>query len=125
MKCRICGTKASVNMRQHNMALCKEHYLEWVPVQTARFIKKYEMFTPEEKILVAVSGGKILYRFGIFSTGLATRRTACISVLESMRGYITRRNLNAWLKISQSSAGLNYMSSIYKKNIKKPFLLLP
>jgi uncharacterized protein (TIGR00269 family) len=45
-------------MRQHKLALCKEHYLEWVPEQTERFIKKYQMFTHEEKILVAVSGGK-------------------------------------------------------------------
>ena len=45
-------------MRQHKLALCKEHYLEWIPEQTGRFIKKYEMFTREEKILVAVSGGK-------------------------------------------------------------------
>ena len=58
MKCRKCGEKASVNMRQHKLALCKEHYLEWVPEQTERFIKKYEMFTHDEKILVAVSGGK-------------------------------------------------------------------
>ncbi len=58
MKCRKCGAKASVNMRQHKLALCKEHYLEWVPEQTERFIKKYNMFTRDEKILVAVSGGK-------------------------------------------------------------------
>ena len=45
-------------MRQHKLALCKEHYLEWVPEQTERFIKKYNMFTRDEKILVAVSGGK-------------------------------------------------------------------
>src|SRR5512147_673299 len=77
MKCRVCGGKASVNMRQHTMALCKEHYLEWVPAQTARMIKKYEMFTPNEKILVAVSGGKdslslwdILQRLGYQADGL-------------------------------------------------------
>ena len=58
MKCKKCGAKASVNMRQHKLALCKEHYLEWVPEQTERFIKKYEMFSQHEKILVAVSGGK-------------------------------------------------------------------
>jgi len=58
MKCKKCGAKASVNMRQHKLALCKEHYLDWVPEQTERFIKKYGMFTHEEKILVAVSGGK-------------------------------------------------------------------
>jgi uncharacterized protein (TIGR00269 family) len=77
MKCRKCGEKASVNMRQHKLALCKEHYLEWVPEQTERFIKKYEMFTKGEKILVAVSGGKdslalwdILVRLGYQADGM-------------------------------------------------------
>jgi tRNA-5-methyluridine54 2-sulfurtransferase len=77
MKCKKCGEKASVHMRQHKLALCKDHYLEWIPEQTERFIKKYEMFTPEEKILVAVSGGKdslalwdILHRLGYQADGL-------------------------------------------------------
>ncbi len=77
MKCKKCGGKASVNMRQHKLALCKEHYLEWIPEQTERFIKKYHMFTRGEKILVAVSGGKdslslwdILARLGYQADGL-------------------------------------------------------
>src|SRR5512140_1195009 len=77
MKCKMCGGKASVNMRQHHMALCKDHFLEWIPAQTARFIKKYRMFAPDEKILVAVSGGKdslslwdILQRLGYQADGL-------------------------------------------------------
>jgi uncharacterized protein (TIGR00269 family) len=77
MKCRTCGQKAAVNMRQHKLALCKDHYLEWIPEQTARFIKKYWMFGHDEKILVAVSGGKdslslwdILWRLGYKADGL-------------------------------------------------------
>ena len=77
MKCKKCGGKASVNMRQHKLALCKEHYLEWIPEQAERFIKKYEMFTRQEKILVAVSGGKdslalwdILVQLGYQADGL-------------------------------------------------------
>ena len=77
MKCRKCENKASVHMRQHKLALCKEHYHEWVPEQTERFIQKYEMFTPDEKILVAVSGGKdslslwhILVKLGYQADGL-------------------------------------------------------
>ena len=58
MKCRTCGQKAAVNMREHKLALCKEHFLEWVPAQTERFIEKYGMFGRNEKVLVAVSGGK-------------------------------------------------------------------
>ncbi|MCK6582547.1 MAG: adenine nucleotide alpha hydrolase family protein [Anaerolineales bacterium] len=77
MKCKKCGEKASVNMRQHRMALCSEHFLEWIPEQTERFIKKYNMFVRNEKILVAVSGGKdslslwdILVRLGYNADGL-------------------------------------------------------
>jgi len=58
MKCKKCGVKAAINMRQHKLALCKKHYLDWIPAQTQRFIEKYEMFSPKDKILVAVSGGK-------------------------------------------------------------------
>jgi uncharacterized protein (TIGR00269 family) len=77
MKCRKCGQKAVVNMRQHRLALCKDDYLEWLPEQTERFIRKYSMFERHEKILVAVSGGKdslslwdLLVRLGYQVDGL-------------------------------------------------------
>jgi uncharacterized protein (TIGR00269 family) len=64
-------------MPQHHLGLCKEHFLDWIPDQTERFIKKYAMFTREQKILVAVSGGKdslslwdILQRLGYQADGL-------------------------------------------------------
>jgi uncharacterized protein (TIGR00269 family) len=77
VKCRKCGEKATINMRQHKLALCQEHYLEWVPEQTQRFIQKYDMFTPDQRVLVAVSGGKdslalwdVLLRLGYQADGL-------------------------------------------------------
>jgi len=77
MKCRKCGQKAAVNMRQHKLALCKDDYLAWLPEQTERFILKYGMFSHEERILVAVSGGKdslslwdLLVRLGYNADGL-------------------------------------------------------
>jgi uncharacterized protein (TIGR00269 family) len=77
MRCRKCGQKAVINMRQHRLSLCKEHYLEWIPEQTERFIKKYEMFNHHENLLVAVSGGKdslalwdVLWRLGYKVDGL-------------------------------------------------------
>ena len=58
MKCRKCGETAVINMRQHKLALCGDHFLEWLPEQVQRFIEKYEMFTHDDRILMAVSGGK-------------------------------------------------------------------
>lgn len=77
MKCRRCGGKAAVHMRQHKLALCKEHFPEWIREQTERFIQKYRMFRRDERILVAVSGGKdslslwdILWKLGYQADGL-------------------------------------------------------
>jgi len=77
MRCRKCGQKAVINMRQHKLALCKPHYLDWIPEQTQRFVEKYKMFGPDDRLLVAVSGGKdslalwdILDRLGYHADGL-------------------------------------------------------
>jgi len=45
-------------MREHKLALCAAHYLEWFQSQTLRSIRKYDMAAPGARILVAVSGGK-------------------------------------------------------------------
>ena len=45
-------------MRQHKLALCKDHFLAWVCDQTERNIQKYKLFPKNANVLVAVSGGK-------------------------------------------------------------------
>lgn len=58
MKCKKCGGLAVINMRQHRLRLCADHFVEWFVSMTQRTIEKYKMFTPTDKALVAVSGGK-------------------------------------------------------------------
>jgi uncharacterized protein (TIGR00269 family) len=58
VKCKKCGQVAVINMRHHRLALCQGCYLEWFSQQVQRTIQKYKMFGPQDKILVAVSGGK-------------------------------------------------------------------
>ena len=77
MKCRKCGQPAVINMRQHKLALCQAHFVTWLPDQVQRFIHHYQMFTVDDKILVAVSGGKdslslwdILTRLGYQAEGV-------------------------------------------------------
>jgi uncharacterized protein (TIGR00269 family) len=64
-------------MRQHKLALCEIHYPEWFVTQTQRAIQKYRMFSPEDRVLVAVSGGKdslalwdVLLQLGYRADGL-------------------------------------------------------
>ena len=58
MKCRKCGGGAVLELRRHNAAFCSPHFLDFFRKQVAEAIHRYRMFTREEKILVAVSGGK-------------------------------------------------------------------
>jgi uncharacterized protein (TIGR00269 family) len=58
MKCRKCGGAAALELRRHNAAFCSPHFLEFFRKQVAEAIHRYRMFTREERILVAVSGGK-------------------------------------------------------------------
>ena len=58
MKCTKCGGVAVIGMPQHRLQLCAEHFLEWVPSMVQRAIAKYHMFERDDRILVAVSGGK-------------------------------------------------------------------
>ncbi len=77
MRCRKCGETAIINMRQHKLALCGQHYQEWFLSQTDRTIEKYGMFDRSDRILVAVSGGKdslslwdVLLKLGYHADGL-------------------------------------------------------
>ncbi|TAJ27069.1 MAG: tRNA 2-thiocytidine biosynthesis protein TtcA, partial [Nitrospirae bacterium] len=58
MNCKKCHTKAVIGLPRHNAAFCKVCFNEFVHDQVARAIKAERMFGPQDRILVAVSGGK-------------------------------------------------------------------
>lgn len=58
MKCKVCNGPIVIELRQHNAAFCAEHFVTFCQNQVARTIKKFWMFGPDAKVLVAVSGGK-------------------------------------------------------------------
>jgi uncharacterized protein (TIGR00269 family) len=58
MKCQKCKTKAVIGLPRHNAAFCKPCFTGFVHDQVARAIKAERMFGKDDRILVAVSGGK-------------------------------------------------------------------
>ena len=77
MKCVRCRGPAVIEVRRHNSAFCKEHFNDHVLRQVQRAIEDERMLTPEDRILVAVSGGKdslalwdVLTRLGYSADGL-------------------------------------------------------
>ncbi len=77
MRCRRCRRPAVVEVRRHNAAFCRDCFLHHVREQVRRAIDAYDMFGPEDRVLVAVSGGKdslalwdILLDLGYRASGL-------------------------------------------------------
>ena len=77
MRCRKCAAGATVEIRRHHTAFCNDHFLEFFERQVARAVEHERMFTREDRVLVAVSGGKdslalwdVLRRLGYRTTGL-------------------------------------------------------
>ena len=58
MNCTKCKTKAVLKLPRHNAAFCKVCFNGFVHDQVAKAIKSQHMFGREDRILVAVSGGK-------------------------------------------------------------------
>jgi uncharacterized protein (TIGR00269 family) len=58
MRCRRCKAPAVIEVRRHNAAFCRGCFEHHVREQVRRAIEAFEMFAPQDRILVAVSGGK-------------------------------------------------------------------
>ena len=57
-KCRSCRAPAVIDLPRHNANFCAEHLLQLCRRQVAKAIEDHDMFGPDDRLLVAVSGGK-------------------------------------------------------------------
>jgi uncharacterized protein (TIGR00269 family) len=57
-KCRVCKGPAIIDLPRHNAHFCAEHFLELCRRQVVKAIEKFDMLHVDDRVLVAVSGGK-------------------------------------------------------------------
>ena len=57
-KCRTCRQPAIIDLPRHHANFCAEHFLELCRRQVTKAIERFQMLQPDDRILVAVSGGK-------------------------------------------------------------------
>jgi len=58
VKCRVCREPAVLDIRRHNAAFCRDHFVKHCAEQVRRAIKDHNMIRAGERVVVAVSGGK-------------------------------------------------------------------
>ena len=77
MRCRSCRAPAVIEVKRHHAAFCRDHFLVMVRTQVEKAIRRFRMIERDDRILVAVSGGKdslalwdLLLELGYDATGL-------------------------------------------------------
>ena len=80
MKCTVCRGPAVIDVRRHNAAFCPDHFTVHCRDQVGRAIHDHDMLRPDDRVLVAVSGGKdslalwdLLTALGVEADGLHLR----------------------------------------------------
>ena len=153
MRCKVCRTHAVVDVRRHNAAFCAPHFVEHVRNQVARAIKDFDMFRPDDRLLVAVSGGKdslalwdVLLDLGYDAAGFyldlgiggySTRsKDACIAfadargaklivrALEREHGYTVPELARLTRRVACSGCGLNKRYEFNRAALEEGFDVL-
>ncbi|MHA1718672.1 MAG: TIGR00269 family protein [Promethearchaeota archaeon] len=58
MRCDYCSNIAVYHRKISNEFVCKTHFIKTVERKIRKTVRKYKMFSPKDKVVVGVSGGK-------------------------------------------------------------------
>jgi len=90
--CTICRRRQAVFMRPYSgERLCRKCFLESIEGKVRATIAKYDMFEPDDKIMIAVSGGKdsvsLLHILAKIEEAYPKASLCAVTVDEGIRGY--------------------------------------
>ncbi len=117
VKCSICGRPAVYVSRVSGRAYCRKHFLEYFDKKVRRTIRKYNMFSSREHIVVAVSGGKdslsLLHYLHKLSRRVPGWRVSALLIDEGIKGYreITKKD---FIRVAEM-LGVDYRIASFKE----------
>lgn len=106
--CEVCGVReARVLQRHSGRALCAECFAADIVERVRREVARYSMFSPSERLLLALSGGKDSFvLMDVIKELHDVGRVGIVTVVEGIEGYNREEDLE-WLRRSSRTYGID------------------
>lgn len=113
--CSNCGaSNAAVLQRHSGRLLCSKCFMEDVKLRVLSEVRKYDMFRPNDRLLLAVSGGKDSFvLFDIVSRIHEPSRLGVITVSEGIEGYSREEDIS-WILSRSREFGIDCIKTSFK-----------
>jgi GMP synthase PP-ATPase subunit len=88
-KCEVCGKKSVITLGYGPHYFCEKHFISFFEARVRKTVRKYKLFKPREKLLVALSGGKdsIVVLKLIHKFYNKSNEISALIIDEGVRGY--------------------------------------
>ncbi|MEM3105224.1 MAG: TIGR00269 family protein [Candidatus Bathyarchaeia archaeon] len=91
LKCQRCGGEAVYRRIYSGEVLCRRHFLKSIEDRVHYAIKRYRMFNPDDRIGLALSGGKdsltLLYILSKIEAAFPEAELIAVTIDEGIKGY--------------------------------------
>ncbi len=116
VKCSVCGIRDAVVFQQHSgKALCKQCFIEDVTARTITEIKRWKMFSPKDRLLLGLSGGKDSYvLLDILARIHPVSRILAVSIIEGIPRYNREEDIRR-LKVVAREYGVDVIVTSIKE----------
>lgn len=106
--CDACGIReARVLQRHSGRALCSECFTKDIAERVRREVVRYSMFSPSERLLLALSGGKDSFvLMEVIREIHDISKTGVVTVVEGIEGYNREEDLE-WLREGSRAYGID------------------
>ncbi|MEM0504600.1 MAG: TIGR00269 family protein [Sulfolobales archaeon] len=113
--CSSCGVSNAVILQRHSgRLLCSKCFMEDIRSRVLGEVRKYDMFRPNDRLLLAVSGGKDSFvLFDIISGIHESGRLGVITVSEGIEGYSREEDI-AWILSRSRELGIDCIKTSFR-----------
>ena len=118
VKCHLCGVKEAVVYQLHtSKALCRDCFINDILKRVELEIKKYNLIKSNERVLLAISGGKDSFTLlDVMSKIHSSSKLIALTLIEGIEGY-NRADVLDFMKSKTRELGIDHIVLTLKEAV--------